>query len=386
MDDAELQRAKDVLFSPLGKRAVRAAVGPGPDLLSGSVTQIQHRPGKHLRMMWKLETSEGRKNVVAVAQDKALRGVTQIVIDGIAFSVFLHLDDPSLPGLRMTHDRALMSGLLGAKVVGIRQIRYQMMQRAVVRLDLSRGRRAWCKVLRPSRSEQAIALHRAYGALDRVPSVLHGAPAHGLLVLDDAPGRDLRELVRKTPRKLPPPQAVLDLSDELSTVQVDTAVKRPAPFDAVSGNAGRLRVIGAVDPARIDAIVATIATREAASTPPVAIHGDLHAAQVLGAAGRLTAVIDLDDAGLGHQVDDLSRFVAHLRCTVDGADESSPVARHWADELEVLVIGRYGERAVHDRIAAAMVGLAIGPYRVRRVGWEERLEARVEVSEALLGL
>jgi len=348
--------------------------------------QVLRRPSGRVIVTWRTVLAGERREVVAVVGEGGPeRGVLLLELpDGRPAAVFEPDDDPRLPGLHVATDVLGLTQLVGTLVLDTRRRRYRPLGRAVVEATTADGP-LWVKVLRPSDVAAVASLHEAVAARVPGPPVVAVDEDRGLLVLGHLPGRDLRDLVRHDAGLLPPAADLLALSDDLAGVDLVAAERdepspRTAPLAAVDGHVRRLAGIVPDLAEEVEELAATI-TRLGAAVPPgptVAIHGDLHAAQVHADQGRISGLLDLDDVGTGTQADDLGRFVGHLTCTVD--DERGAAARPWAQGLNAAVLARVPGPALAPRVAAVVLGLATGPHRVNRPDWPRRTARRIELA------
>lgn len=350
--------------------------------------QVLRRPSGRVIVTWRTVLDGERREVVGVVGEGGpTRGVLRLELpDGRPAAVFRPEDDPRLPGLAVATDVLGLTRVAGTLVLDTRRRRYRPLGRAVVEASTADGP-LWVKVLRPSDVAAVAELHVAVAARVPGPPVVAVDEEHGLLVLGHLPGRDLRDLVRHDPGLLPPAADLLALSDDLAGVDLtlagrDVPSPRTTPLDAVDGHVQRLAGIVPDLAGEVEELAATIARLGAAvpAGPTVAIHGDLHAAQVHAEDRRISGLLDLDDVGTGTQADDLARFVGHLTCTVD--DERGAGARPWAQGLHAAVLARVPGPVLAPRVAAVVLGLATGPHRVNRPDWPRRTARRIDLANA----
>lgn len=361
---------------------VAAVLGVAPGAVEGlTVRQVLRRASGRELTTWTCTVGGKQAEVVTVVGDGGPRRGLHVaqLPDGRPVAAFRPVDDPRLPGLAVAMEPARLAALLGSGVGSVRRRRYRPLGRAVVEASTSAGP-VWVKVLRPDRVAEVAALHEAVAAVAPGPPVLARDDERGLLVLGHLAGTPLRTLVRRAPHELPDARAVVELSQALAAVPVTRPSPRTAPLVAVPRHVARLR---AILPDAAEQLADVAGRIEAAAGggdagPTVTIHGDLHSAQVLAADGRLTGVLDLDDVGGGTQADDLGRFLGHLDCTVAGVAPSP--AQAWAAQLDRLVRTQVPASVLAPRVAAVVLGLATGPHRVHRPGWQERSLERVRLA------
>lgn len=107
------------------------------------------------------------------------------------------------------------------------------------------------------------------------------------------------------------------------------------------------------------------------------MHGDFHIGQLLVTDGAISAVIDVDTAGPGDRVDEWATLLAHL--SVIGAN--SPRARRYTDVVLSHAERHVDPEALWFHTAAAVLGLATGPFRTQRPDWKQWTEARIDVAQ-----
>lgn len=375
-------------------RADRALLGDGAhdlvatwlsrdgDHLRSLVTrQVLRQPRRRTIVRWNATTDDGRRiAVVGVAHRAGLpSGIDVVAVADTHVGLFRVPHDPGLPALASLRDATTASDLLARPVTGVRRRRYRPLTRAVVEVTLADGTTWWAKVVPPRRAHDLAAVHERCGAVVGGPEVVHRDLDTGLVVLSHVPGHDLRSRLRREGSPLPEPDDVLALSQRLAGVTSPSPVRRTPPLDGIDRTVERL--CEALPD--VAALAATVAARLPAPVPgPTAgptVHGDLHSAQVMVGEGRVTGLIDLDDAGAGDRADDLSRFLGHLICTTDRDDAAwaRPWTRHWHAAVAEVV----EPSVLQPRVAAVLLSLALGPYRVHRDGWQERTRRRLDLAD-----
>jgi hypothetical protein len=111
----------------------------------------------------------------------------------------------------------------------------------------------------------------------------------------------------------------------------------------------------------------------------VPVHGDLYEAQLLVAGGRFSGLLDVDTAGAGLRADDWANLVAHLSVLTLVTQQTKAIRRYGREVLAHA-------ESVHDpadlraRVAAAVVGLATGPFRVLERTWPANTLRRLELA------
>jgi hypothetical protein len=95
--------------------------------------------------------------------------------------------------------------------------------------------------------------------------------------------------------------------------------------------------------------------------------------------GRITGLLDIDTTGSGFRVDDLANFCAHLSVLAQMTDRPRQVRRFGAGLLSHAEI-LHPRPVLRRRIAAAVLGLATGPFRVLEANWEANTARRLDLA------
>ncbi|WP_300011896.1 aminoglycoside phosphotransferase family protein [Pseudonocardia sp.] len=292
--------------------------------------------------------------------------------------------DPALPALATATDPHLLAAALDAAGLphrGVARVRvraYRPGRRAVLEVT-GECTRLFCKVVRPAAVDALRVRHDLLAPVLPVPPVL-AATGGGLVVLPAAAGTPVRALLSEG--GAPPGGPELDaLLDRLPPALVDLPTRRSAP----GGHLDRARHFADVlaltshtgCTARLDALVERLAVADRGDHPTVAVHGDFYESQLHAEGGRVTALLDVDTAGGGRRIDDWATLLAHL--SVLGGP-----ARSWGAELLAHAERRFARAQLRPRVAAAVLGLATGPFRVQQPGWADHSEWRVALAERWL--
>jgi len=286
--------------------------------------------------------------------------------------------DPDLPGLAVACDPARMTrlanrlGLAGTARPRVRT--YRPRRRAVVEVTTPGGT-VFVKVLRPDRVEQVHELHRrAVGA--HTPAPLGWTP-DGLLVLAALPGSTLRaELLAGRP--------ALRVEDVVATLDALPACLAAGPLRRTWGQKAwhYAEIVAATAPglaSRARAVAAEVDHVDPEG-PPVPAHGDFYEAQLMVSGGRVTGLLDIDTAGRGERLDDAACLLAHL----DVLAQLHPGLRHPGPALRARFERDLDRAALARRIAAVVLSLATGPYRVRDPRWLTATGERLALAESWL--
>lgn len=300
--------------------------------------------------------------------------------------VWLHPADPHLPALAAAafgHAAEALLARLG--IVALASpvlIAYRPGRRAVLRIPTTEGD-TWIKVVRPSRVERIVELHRVLSAGGvPVPAVRGWAP-DGLIVIDDARGSAAPDVEWDPERLL---DAVDDVRARLAHVRLDEA---GALGWAAAGAARRLPwyrerleagPVGELERRATSVVTELVRSFPLAGRPLTTVHGDLHFGQLfLGEQGAVTSVIDVDTAGVGDPSEDAAAFIAHA--IASALLTTDPAGRRRVSRLADGALVRWGgDPAVRLLSAVHVIGHAIGAMDRGDAAMAEDL---VGVAEAL---
>ncbi len=293
--------------------------------------------------------------------------------------------DPALPALMTASDPMLLaevfraSGLSKAPTLDIRPRGYLPSQHAV--LEVHDGRFRWfVKVVRPSAVADLCRRHDLACRNVPVPPVL-ASTADGLIVLPQARGTPLRALIIDGDAALPS-AAVLESVLDALPAELMTLPPQPSHLQLVDYHAGSLRCAAADEPAvltRLAEVVEALHSVEAGPEEMVPAHGDFYEGQLFVEDGRVTAVLDIDNAGPGERSDEWATLLAHLSVlALDTAARET--ASGYADEVLGHAQQRVPAEQLPQRTAAALLGLAAGPFRAQQRQWPEHTGARLDLA------
>jgi hypothetical protein len=380
----------DLLTGPAAGEVLRVALQGNGQVLSWRPDQVDYQPrrgstaGYRVRVRWP-DGSVSDERFGAFTGEPPPGAV--VVADGVhQVSVWRVPHDPYLPGLAAAYDPVAVAGLMAGFGLGAGPVRlllrvYRPRRRAVVEAA-GPGGRLFLKVVRPDLVESLHERHRLLtgAGVPVAPSL--GYTPEGLLVLQHLPGRSLQRVLREGSAVAPPPAAVLDLLDRLPA-ELTAAPRRPSLLRRVEHFAA---VIAACLPGEAERSVqlgAAIAA-EAGTGPTVAVHGDFYEDQLLVRAGRLTGLLDVDTAGPGERLDDLACLLGHLSVLtlIDPARATaiSGLGARYLAAFEPTV----DPVDLRYRVAAAVLALATGPYRVQDTGWPGSTRSRLDLVERWL--
>ena len=382
LDDATLPAVPALLTEPAAVLAPLLADAAG-DLRSVTPRQVSWTPGRRLVVRYDatVRWPEGETTEMLVATTGAVPdGCARVEAGEVSVGVWRVPDDPWLPGLapisapgemhRLLDTLGLPAGELASRLVA-----YRPGRRAVLRVQRA-GTTLYVKVVRPDEAEALHERHRLLHPAAPVPQSLGYDPALGLVVLQALDGELLRTALRGN-GPLPDGPTLLAVLDRL-----------PAPAAGMSASgwgADRFRpLLAALRPrwaGELADLTAEIAQAERALPDPlVAVHGDFHEAQLLVAGGDVVGLLDVDTFGAGRRVDDLATMVGHLAALALGAPHRQAVERyalrllgHFDRQVDPVAL-RYG-------VAAVLLGLATGPFRVCETAWRHRTDERIELAK-----
>lgn len=299
--------------------------------------------------------------------------------------------DPWLPGLAAALDpdriRPLLTRLGFADVPLRCRVRaYRPGRRAVVEVT-GDGVRVFLKVVRPSEAEALQRRHEALSGYAPIPTSFGWSEELGIVVLQALPGRTLRDALRVSP-DVPPATSLLELLDSLPEPTFDTpdsAARRTWRLEEFASHIGS--IAPQLEP-RLTRLAAGLAPfeAEAAAEPVVPVHGDFYEAQLLVKGSQIVGLLDVDTFGWGRRIDDLATYVGHLVVlteTMSSQAQRNRVQKHARHALDVF--DRVVDPAVlRAAIAAVVLGLATGSFRVLEPRWRDHTRRRLAIAEAWL--
>ena len=363
------------------------------DTAGGTLTtwrprQVNHQPERSTVVQYRtgVRWADGEttsETFVAATGDRIPPQGAAVFDDGSSrVAVWRWPHDPFLPGLSDALDPVRVGSLLDdlgvdGGAVQIRTRAYRPGRRAVVEVTGRRGR-LFLKIVRPGEVERLHLQHRSLVEHLPVPDSL-GWSDGGVLALTALPGETLRAGFRSARQELPQPEAVSQLLDHFPSQLADELPHR----DLLSMLSHHASVIAETVPSVRGKLEATLEVltngSDDDSGPATAVHGDLYEAQLMVNRGRITGLLDIDTAGSGYRVDDFANFCAHLSVLAQMTDRPRQVRRFGASLLahaETL----HPKPVLRRRIAAAVLGLATGPFRVLEANWEANTARRLDLA------
>ena len=398
--DDPLLPAAPFLTGPHGSDVLEPAIiAAGGRLLHASAQQVIYRPGRDLTVMFAASVAWGGQPAVAetlvagVDQSGDLPGTVAIEAGDLRVSVWRYPFDPMLPGLADAVTDVGVAALLGVApaAVQLEVVSFRACRRAVVRVRQAGTDDLYLKVVPPAEVDGLVgrheALHRAELA---VPELTLVVPDRGVVVVRALAGRDLRSAVGDPHATLPSAAQIASVLDQFAAVDLLSASPVLALLRAAPRHAAMLRLVLPEVGAQLDVLLTSLAD-DRRKVPPCTVHGDLHDAQLrIAPDGRIVGVLDVDGAGPGDPLDDLARLTAHLHALAalgDGRDLAAGDVRVLAYATSMLHDMRalVDDRAAFDRrVAAALIGLATGPYRSQTDGWRESTHEVLAIGRRIL--
>jgi aminoglycoside phosphotransferase len=386
--------AVDVLLGADAIELLGAAL-PSAEILDSRVAFVRYKPGSSIVVQYRVDVAEDPAGssaklqreimVVAAAGLSTPVDVTVVSDDIIEVSLWTYPADPFLPGIARVAQRGTLEQLVAP--VGVDRIiraprarAYRATRRAVFEAHTP-DRRLFVKVVRP---------HEAAGLQERHTWLAGRWPAArslgwsrelGAVVLEAVPGATLRSSLERGAQSAPDPSSLVDLLDRLpGGSQLATVA---GPVDRLEA---RLELLSAVTPHlsnRLRRLTSAIRSAQHDDGAPVPVHGDFHAAQIMVHEGQITGVVDVDTLGVGRRADDLATALGHLATLTTMPTDQGTLAPYLERMQETFerVIDPADLRA---RTAAAILGLASGPFRVFEPNWPEAVERRVDLAERWL--
>lgn len=367
-----------------------AADAAGGTLRTWAPRQVTHQPNRSTVVQYRADIdwpggATSSDTIVAATGERIPTGAAVLDDGTTRVAVWRWPSDPSLPGLSAALDRNRVAGLLDdlgvdGGTVQLHPRAYRPGRRAVIEAIGRRGR-LFIKVVRPHTVEALHDTHRSLAARLPVPDSL-GWTGDGILVLPALPGRTLRDVLRSAKLTPPRPPAIDALLDRLPA---DLA-RGPRRRDLFASADHHGSVIAETLPtlrAPVDALLADLHGAPRTGHDVVAVHGDLYEAQLLVGRDGFTGLLDVDTAAAGHRVDDIANLCAHLSVLALVTDRPKLVKRYGATVVAHAET-RFDRTDLRARIAAAVVGLATGPFRVLEANWPLATTRRLELARTWL--
>jgi aminoglycoside phosphotransferase (APT) family kinase protein len=402
LDDAVLPAAA-YLTSRAASDVLGAAIAAGGGELRWSEPNgVQYRPGSDLVVRYKAEVvhPDGRVAVETLVAATTVHGpppgtvpVEAELDDGevLRVGVWRWPFDPVLVGLEAAvvpeQAQRRLGGLVGGPVE-LEVVAYRPCERTVVRV-VDGDRELYVKVVPPDQVAALAERHRALGAAGvPVPEVLIADDSTGWIAMTALGGPTLRERLKAGARPWPDAAAFTRLARQFAAADLaHVAPVRPRVLDA-SGHAAMLAVVLGRQKARLDELAARFrgAEERVRARCGAIIHGDLYEAQLVLDGDRISGVLDIDDAGPGDPLDDAANLLGHLayRATTTADPALAGEIGDYALALRRRFAAADDPAELDEAIAAVLVGLATGPYRIQQAGWERIVDIQLDIAERLL--
>ena len=378
IEDAFLPAAAH-LTGPSAPDVLAAAVAAaGGELISCRPSHVQYRPQADLVVRYRCDVRRDG----ATTQDTVLAATTvngpyagtvpieAEAADGTTLSVGVWRwpFDPILtdlatmvtPQLAEEHLAPLVGGRPRLEVVA-----YRPTERAVVRVEGSH-REIYVKVVPPTATEALLARHeRLSDAGLPVPRAL-GSGA-GWIAMEALAGTTLRERLKAGSHRLPAPDRYRELLAALAEVDIPGATPARSRVDDAPHHAAMLAAVLPDERRRIGELVERLGERRHQGVGTV--HGDLHEAQLVVDDEQVTGLLDIDDVGPGDPLDDIATLVAHLRFRAATSETGAGLIEDYAGATRHAVALGHDPADVDRHVAAVLVGLATGPFRIQQPDW-----------------
>lgn len=366
----------------------------GGRLLGCRTSQVQYRPASDLVVRYRCRIERDG----ATIDDTVLAGTTAAGIpngtlpveavsptgEHLTVGVWRWPFDPVVtaletmvtPHLAAAHLRELVGDRPTLEVVA-----YRPTERAVIRAS-GHGRAVYVKVVAPATVDQLVMRHVALANAGLpVPRIEAAGP--GWIAMEALEGTTLRDRLKAGDTAGPSATAYRTLIETLSSVDLSGLPPVRSRLDDAPHHAAMLAAVMPDVRNRLDDLVGRLA--ESAPAPALAAaHGDLHEAQLVVDDERITGLLDIDDAGPGDPLDDAGTLLAHLRFRSLTAGDTS--ISTFADEIRGTLCERFSPASLDHRVAAVLIGLATGPFRLQQDEWQSTTHSVVELAERQLDM
>ncbi len=405
IDDPALAAAAH-LTGPYAADVLAAGVdATGAELVDSRVADVQYRPESDLVVRY---AATVRRPDGALVADTLLAGVTRrgVFPGTLPVEAITESSDPIVAGLwRWPFDpvlvdlgqivtparveqalRGIVSGPLHVEVVV-----YRPCERVVVRVTEPSGRQVYVKLVAPHTVEGLVTRHERLTEVGLpVPQVL--AAGDSWIAMSALTGPTLRDVIKSGPlslsvgRAAPGGDAIAELCAALGEADLGhLPAVRPRLLDA-SAHAAMLATVLPEQASRLTDLAERFAdeANAAADRCGAIVHGDLHEGQLIVREGTIIGLLDIDDVGPGDPVDDMATVLAHLAYRSINAATPRHDLDDYADELRDAFSTRVDSVALDTAAAGVLVGLATGPFRAQRSGWQAAVTDVIDAATARL--
>lgn len=378
--------ASDELTGLLQLVAAQAGLGE----VDVRVLDLQHRPGAGVSGIYEIRGESAVSYLGATAEDIGTPpGTVRMSSAAGEVTVWQHPADPRLPGLPLATDPAAVERTWGGgrRLTALETLAYRPLRRAVLRASFG-DEQVFIKVLR----KDAGLLHQKHllirDAAIPAPEPV-GEPVDELLAIRRVDGVPLAEGLMHEPRIPLAPERLVATIDALPKALLRMPT-RPSWTDRIDSYASAAVTALPEQADRIRAILRRIHDQLARYErgPRIPTHGDLYEANIFVDDGRVSGLLDIDNAGPGHLVDELACFIAHL-AVLPGIDPRyhrvpgylETYQRHFMDVLDERSVTPAG---LLTRAAAVALTLVAGARTLTGPDWRGQAHGRLEVVETLL--
>jgi aminoglycoside phosphotransferase (APT) family kinase protein len=378
IEDPLLPAAAHLTGSGAGDVLRPVIAAAGGELIGCRPSHVQYRPESDLVVRYRCQIRRGHHDTTdTVLAATTIAGppagtvpIEALTPDGTALSVGVWRwpFDPILtdlasivtPDLAAQQLRGVVRGRLDLEVVA-----YRPTERAVVRIR-DDERELYVKVVPPAATSALVARHDTLADAGLpVPRVI--ASGEGWLAMEALAGTTLRDRLKQGDGRLPPPRRYLELLDTLAALDLSGTAPVRSRIDDARHHAAMLATVMPDARERLDAIVDRLSTDSAALRISGTVHGDLHEAQIVVDDHAVTGLLDIDDVGPGDPLDDVATLVAHL--TFRAMTSADQRIHDYAQSVRAAVGSGHDRSDVDRHVAAVLVGLATGPFRIQQPEW-----------------
>ena len=360
-----------------------AAALASADICDIRLIGVAYRPGNLITARYAVALAGQPDEVLLTVMhgDGVPDGGLRLTSDAGEVALWRFPDDPALPGLRVVLEADSLEALLGELGIddGLPTVRvraYQPGRRAVVEIRTP-TQRLFAKVVRPKRVEELQSLHRALAPTLPIPRS-HGWDRRlGIVVLEAVPGSSVAaSLLGGRLTGVAGPDDLIRLLDLIAECSVNTR-PRPPPVVRAPDHASTLALLLPEAADRAAAVAAAVTG--APDEPVITAHRDFHTSQLLVHDGVLR-LVDIDTVGAGSRADDLAMLLAQVSCLAGPRAHRTAVLAYRdlsARRFEEIV----RPKSLRLRTAAAILGFAMGPFRIQAPAWRTEMLRRIDEAE-----
>jgi hypothetical protein len=355
--------------------------------------QVLYRPGRELvvsyaaAVSWRSGPSVHETLLAAATPTGEPPGTMPIEAAGLRVGVWRYPFDPYLIGLADAVTPGLVGELLGVSATDLAlTVRsFRPCRRAVVHARWPAGE-AYIKVVPPAEARRLIDAHAALlaGGLP-VPEIIDTDERRGVVVMRALTGAPLRSRLLEGRGAVPDGQAIFDVVQDFAAISQHGAWvaggEHVSLIKAAPRHAAMLaRVLPRIG-GRLDALLVWL-DQPGLVTETRMMHGDLHDGQLqVDDRGQIVGVLDIDRVGIGEPLDDLARFIGHAIALGELTPDARPHVDQYASRVHHHVGGLVDRQELDRRVAAALIGLATGPFRSQMQSWPEQVSNVLSLAE-----